>query len=55
MPVVAGMGGNAGTQSMAVTGRGIALEHVVRRTGRRATGNEVLAGGANGEITHERA
>lgn len=51
MPVVAGMGGNAGTQSMAVTVRGIALEQISLWTGRRAIVNEVLAGGANGMIT----
>ncbi|MFC7007984.1 magnesium transporter [Halalkalicoccus salilacus] len=51
MPVVAGMGGNAGTQSMAVTVRGIALEQVSLRTGGRVVLNEVLAGGANGVIT----
>ena len=51
MPVVAGMGGNAGTQSMAVTVRGIALEQISLRTGRHAIGNEVLAGGSNGVIT----
>jgi magnesium transporter len=51
MPIVAGMGGNAGTQSMAVTVRGIALDQISLRTGRRAIGNEVLAGGANGVIT----
>ncbi|RDZ35609.1 magnesium transporter [Haloferax sp. Atlit-47N] len=51
MPVVAGMGGNAGTQSMAVMVRGIALEQISLRSGGRAIGNEVLAGGANGVIT----
>jgi magnesium transporter len=51
MPVVAGMGGNAGTQSMAVTVRGIALEQISFRTGRRAISNEMLAGAANGVIT----
>ncbi|MEA5389143.1 magnesium transporter [Haloarculaceae archaeon H-GB11] len=51
MPIVAGMGGNAGTQSMAVTVRGIALDQISLRTGRRAIGNEVLARGANGVIT----
>ncbi|WP_136718238.1 magnesium transporter [Halorientalis salina] len=51
MPVVAGMGGNAGTQSMAVTVRGIALEQVSLSTGRRAVINEIIAGGANGLIT----
>ncbi|ADJ14034.1 magnesium transporter [Halalkalicoccus jeotgali] len=51
MPVVAGMGGNAGTQSMAVTVRGLALEQVSLSTGGRAVLNEILAGGANGAIT----
>jgi magnesium transporter len=51
MPVVAGMGGNAGTQSMAVTVRGLALGDVSLRTGGRVIGNEVLAGAANGAIT----
>lgn len=51
MPVVAGMGGNAGTQSMAVTVRGIALGQVSLATGGRVIGNEVIAGGANGAIT----
>lgn len=51
MPVIAGMGGNAGKQSMAVTIRGIALEQISLRTGRRTIGNEVLVGGANGMIT----
>jgi len=51
MPVVAGMGGNAGTQSMAVTVRGIALEQISLSTGGRAVINEILAGAANGLIT----
>ncbi|WP_246984142.1 magnesium transporter [Halorientalis marina] len=51
MPVVAGMGGNAGTQSMAVTVRGVALGQVSLSTGRRVIGNEVIAGAANGTIT----
>ncbi len=51
MPVVAGMGGNAGTQSMAVTVRGIALEQITLATGGRAIINEVIAGAANGLIT----
>lgn len=51
MPVVAGMGGNAGTQSMAVTVRGIALEQISLSTGRRAVVNEIAAGAANGFIT----
>ena len=51
MPVVAGMGGNAGTQSMAVTVRGIALEQITLATGSKAIVNEVIAGAANGLIT----
>lgn len=51
MPVVAGMGGNAGTQSMAVTVRGISLGQVSLSTGKRVIANEVVAGAANGLIT----
>ncbi len=51
MPIVAGMGGNAGTQSMAVTVRGISLGEVSLATGGRVIFNEVLAGAANGAIT----
>ncbi len=50
MPIVAGMGGNTGTQAMAVTVRGIALREVDLATGRRAILSEMLAGGANGLI-----
>jgi magnesium transporter len=51
MPVVAGMGGNAGTQSMAVTVRGISLGQVSLATGKRVIANEAVAGAANGLIT----
>jgi magnesium transporter len=51
MPVVAGMGGNAGTQAMAVTVRGISLGQVTLATGKRVVFNEVVAGAANGLIT----
>ncbi|WP_409025377.1 magnesium transporter [Halalkalicoccus salilacus] len=51
MPVVAGMGGNAGTQSMAVTVRGLALGQISLSTGGRAIFNEIIAGAANGTIT----
>jgi len=51
MPVVAGMGGNAGTQAMAVTVRGISLGQVSLSTGRRVVVNEVIAGAVNGLIT----
>ncbi|MFD1565570.1 magnesium transporter [Haloarchaeobius amylolyticus] len=51
MPVVAGMGGNAGTQSMAVTVRGLAFGQISLSTGGRAVVNEIIAGGVNGAIT----
>ncbi len=51
MPVVAGMGGNAGTQAMAVTVRGISLGEVSLNTGKRVIFNEVSAGAVNGMIT----
>jgi len=51
MPVVAGMGGNAGTQAMAVTVRGISLGQVSLATGKRVVINEAIAGGINGIIT----
>jgi magnesium transporter len=51
MPVVAGMGGNAGTQAMAVTVRGISLGQVSLSTGKRVVINEAIAGGINGIIT----
>lgn len=51
MPVVAGMGGNAGTQAMAVTVRGISLGEVSLNTGKRVVFNEAAAGAINGTIT----
>jgi len=51
MPVVAGMGGNAGTQSMAVTVRGLAFGQISLSTGSRAIVNEIIAGAVNGAIT----
>jgi len=51
MPVVAGMGGNAGTQAMAVTVRGISLGEVSLNTGKRVIFNEAVAGAVNGTIT----
>lgn len=51
MPMVAGMGGNAGTQAMAVTVRGISLGEVSLNTGKRVIFNEVAAGAVNGMIT----
>ncbi|MFQ6045532.1 MAG: magnesium transporter, partial [Gemmatimonadales bacterium] len=48
MPVIAGMGGNAGTQALAVTVRRIALELVPAREGLVMVGKELLVGVVNG-------
>ncbi|MBU4266783.1 MAG: magnesium transporter [Candidatus Altiarchaeales archaeon] len=50
MPVVAGMGGNAGTQTLAVVVRGLALKEIELKTGKQVIINEMLAGGINGII-----
>ncbi len=50
MPIVAGMGGNAGTQTMAVAVRGIVLKEVDLATGWKFIRNEVLAGFYNGVV-----
>ena len=47
MPIVAGMGGNAGTQTLAVVVRGLTLKEIV---GKRVVINEMLAGAINGII-----
>ncbi|MBI4136835.1 magnesium transporter [Candidatus Roizmanbacteria bacterium] len=51
MPIVAGMGGNAGTQSLAVVIRGIALGELAWTSGRRIILKEAVAGFFNGIIT----
>jgi len=51
MPIVAGMGGNAGTQALAVAVRGIALKELDWSNGRKVIFNEMLAGIINGVIT----
>jgi magnesium transporter len=48
MPIVASMGGNAGTQAMTVTVRAIATRDIAARTALRAVGREVLVGLING-------
>jgi magnesium transporter len=48
MPIIAGMGGNAGTQALAVTVRRLALGQVPRRLFGRVVGKEVLVGMTNG-------
>lgn len=48
MPIVAGMGGNAGTQTLTVFVRGLALGEIEWRTGLRAVWKEMLVGFGNG-------
>jgi magnesium transporter len=48
MPIIAGMGGNAGTQALAVTVRRLALGLIARREFMRVVGKELLVGLVNG-------
>ena len=48
MPIVAGMGGNAGTQTLTVFVRGLALGEVDWRSGRAPVIKQMLVGFANG-------
>ncbi len=48
MPVVAGMGGNAGAQALAVTVRGLALGEIDPQEGKKALMKEVAVGSLNG-------
>ncbi|HWW62432.1 MAG TPA: magnesium transporter, partial [Thermoanaerobaculia bacterium] len=48
MPIVAGMGGNAGTQTLTVFVRGLALGEVDWASGLRVIGKELLVGLGNG-------
>jgi len=50
MPIVAGMGGNAGTQTLAVVVRGLTLKEIELKTGKKVILTEALAGGLNGII-----
>jgi magnesium transporter len=50
MPIVAGMGGNAATQTLAVLVRGIALRQIELRTAMKTLWNELGAGLINGII-----
>lgn len=50
MPIVAGMGGNAGTQTLAVMVRGIALGEIELKNCWKAIANEIGAGFTNGII-----
>lgn len=51
MPIVAGMGGNAGTQTLTVFVRGLALGEVDWRSGWRPIWKEMLVGLGNGAAT----
>jgi magnesium transporter len=48
MPIVAGMGGNAATQTLAVIVRGLALGELTWSNARKALGKEALVGLGNG-------
>jgi magnesium transporter len=50
MPIVAGMGGNAGTQSMAVAVRALTLKEIDIHTARAFVLREMAAGAVNGAI-----
>ncbi len=51
LPIVAGMGGNAATQTLAITVRGLALKEIELGTAKKVVINEMLAGATNGLIT----
>ena len=48
MPIVASMGGNAGTQTLTVAVRALAMKELTASNTLRAVGKEVLVGGFNG-------
>lgn len=50
MPIVAGMGGNAATQTLAVLVRGIALKQIEFKTAWPTLRNEIIAAVVNGVI-----
>lgn len=50
MPIVAGMAGNAGTQALAVTVRGLALGLIPRGEAGKVIGKEMLTGMTNGLV-----
>lgn len=50
MPIVAGMGGNAGTQSMTVTVRGLSMKHITRENANYLLRKESLVGLINGSV-----
>ena len=50
MPIVASMGGNAGTQTLTVAVRALAMNELTASNAMRIVGKEVLVGGFNGLI-----
>lgn len=50
MPIVASMGGNAGTQTMTVTVRGLATKELAGRSARRMVVKELAVGAINGVL-----
>ena len=50
MPIVASMGGNAGTQTLTVAVRALALREITRANALRVIGKEFLVGAINGLI-----
>jgi magnesium transporter len=50
MPIVASMGGNAGTQTLTVAVRAIAMKDLTEATARRFVGKEILVGVINGVL-----
>jgi len=48
MPIVASMGGNAGTQTLTVTVRALAMKEVTSTNALRIIGKELIVGGFNG-------
>ena len=50
MPIVAGMGGNSATQTLAVMVRGISLKQIDLKSSLRTLKNEIMSGLANGII-----
>ncbi len=50
MPVVAGMGGNAGTQTLTVTVRALAMKELTPGNARRVIGKELAVGFTNGMV-----
>ena len=50
MPIVASMGGNAGTQTLTVAVRALAMKELTPSNALRIVGKEVLVGGVNGMV-----